>query len=288
MRPGTMSAAPHAAEAGQWYDDWQHPVHAQAFDSRSSLSRTRLIQHYESFNDVRMLNGRLDPSRTMALVEVGCATAEFFRYLSMRHPQVRYYGLDVSETAIARAKAKYPKARVFTCHPHDELATLCTTTLGLAAAPEIVYAKDVMHHQTDPLGFVSRLLRAASEAVILRTRTRDVGATVTDPEQSCQYHYDGWMPYIIVNLYELVEYLQQQAPASEVLVYRHHMVLGGRENRFLPKACYLPATGTAETAIGIFRRTAHPGRVQVVDQRDMPFASPWRQRLKRSLLRLIP
>jgi hypothetical protein len=158
---------------------------------------------------------------------------------------------------------------------------------GVPAHPDVVYVKDVLHHQTDPFGLLGQLLRIASDSVILRTRTRDVGETVTDPDHSCQYHYEGWMPYLVFNLQELIEEIHRCVPACELVVYRNHMVLGGRENRFLPKACYLPATGTAETAIGVFLNTTRPGLVRVEDRPDQPVGSPWRQRVKQSLRRVL-
>ena len=178
----TMHGGGTAATA--WYKDWQSAEHAAVFDSRRALGAARLIRNYESFNDVRLIHEWLARPEAVSLVELGCATAEFYRYVRVRHPQVRYYGLDVSRAAIARAKAKYPQAQVFVCEPEADLAQTFRATLGLAGLPGLVYAKDVMHHQTDPLGFVSRLLRVASEMVVVRTRTRDVGATVSDPEMS--------------------------------------------------------------------------------------------------------
>lgn len=58
------------------------------------------------------------------------------------------------------------------------------------------------------------------------------------------------------------------------------MVLGGKENRFLPKECYLPETGTAETAIGIFLRSTHPGCVRVIDRAEKPVRHPLMDRLQ--------
>lgn len=284
----TVSSGASAAGAAEskWYEDWQHQEHARHFDGRSMLSDREVVRNYESFNDVRLLNERLDRSRAVTLLEVGCATGEFFRYLRIAHPQVRYYGVDLSHAAIARAKEKYPEARIFPVEPKAGLVEVIER-IGLSAKPELVYAKDVLHHQTDPFGLLSELLGAASEGVILRTRTRDAGATVMDPERSCQYHYDGWMPYLVLNFKELVAYIQREAPQAECLVYRHHMILGGRENRFLPKECYLPETGTAETAIGIFRKTDQPGRVSIHDRTDCALAYPLRERLWKYARRLL-
>jgi hypothetical protein len=76
------------------------------------------------------------------------------------------------------------------------------------------------------------------------------------------------MPYIVLNLQEALDVIHRTVPEAEVVIYRHHMILGGQLNRFLPKDCYLEETGTAETAVGIFVQTDHPGRVTVADQPD--------------------
>jgi hypothetical protein len=159
--------------------------------------------------------------------------------------------------------------------------------LGMAETPEIVYAKDVVHHQTSPFEFVAQLLQVSSEALIMRVRTRDFGQTVADPELSCQYHYHGWMPYIVVNIDELVDYVTHKVPGCEMVVYRSHVILGGRENRFLPKECYLPETGTAETAVGVFLKTEHPGRVRLEDRKEQNVRYSLDYRLKNYARRMF-
>jgi FkbM family methyltransferase len=159
--------------------------------------------------------------------------------------------------------------------------------LQIFGRPEIVYAKDVVQHQTDPLAFLSELLEIASEAVIVRCRTRDRGTTEWDPERSCQYHYGGWMPYIVINLHELIESIMARMPDGEVVVYRHHMVLGGQYNRFVPKELYLKETGTAETAVGIFKRTAQAGKVTVEDRIDRNPCYTWDYLLKHAARQMV-
>lgn len=270
-----------SSEVTAWYGDWQHPAHVERFDARSRLDARNLIRNYEAFNDVRLLKERLDPARSVDLVEVGCATGEFSRYLRLAFPQVRYAGLDVSEPAIARAKAKYPETPFFVVDAGRPVAE-GLARLGLSQDPALIYSKDVMQHQLEPLAFLSDLIRRASEAVIVRCRTRDVGPTERDPERSCQHHYGGWMPYIVVNLQELLDRIVGELPDSEVVVYRHHMVLGGRHERFLPKELYLEETGTAETAVGIFKTSDRTGRVVIQDRSDGEFIGTWDYRLKLS------
>ena len=264
-----LGAGKEMTAPSRWYDDWQHSGHTKLFDSRAVLNGKNLARHYESFNDVRLLSARLNRSRPGILLEVGCATGEFYRYLHERWPQLRYYGIDISQAALGRAKEKYPEGSFFISNPDAEFADTLAS-IDLTAAPETIYAKDVIHHQTDPLAFLSRLVRAGSEMLIVRTRTKDVGPTVADPELSCQYHYDGWMPYIVSNLQELIARIHAEAPRAELVIYRNHMVLGGCENRFLPKECYLPETGTAETVIGVFRNARQPGLVTIEDRSEPP------------------
>ena len=264
----------------KWHQDWQNPGHVRLFDSRSALSDRALARHFESFNDVLLLGDVLSRNPQARLVEVGCATGEFHRYVKLKHPSVRYCGMDVSRAALERARQKYPRGLFVPAQPDAPLAQ----SLRAAGQPDradAVYSKDVVHHQTDPLGFLGQLLELASEALVVRLRTRDCGETVADPELSCQYHYDGWMPYLILNLQETVDFVRQRLPRAQLIVQRNRMVLGGRENRYLPKECYLPETGTAETAMAVLLRTDRPGQVRIEDKPDMQFSSPWYTRWRR-------
>lgn len=251
----------------QWFDDWQSQEHARNFDFRSSFDTANLARNYESLNDVRVLGEGIDPSREQTLLEVGCATGEFQRYLGVKYPTVQYYGADISQPAIERAKEKFPRARFFLVDPDVRVSSL-PGVVGLAAPPAIVYSKDVVQHQTRPFEFVAELVRTPTEMAVFRCRTRDVGQTVLDPEQSCQYHYGGWMPYIIVNLDELVAAIRVEAPRSEIVVWRNHLVLGGLHARYVPKDCYLRETGTAETAVGVRLQSGRVGETIVRDRFD--------------------
>lgn len=278
-----MSSEPTAKEnPGNWYGDWQNRKHASNFDARSRLDAANLFRDYESFNDVLLLNERLDPSRKYSLLEVGCATGEFYRYLRLKHPDVVYRGFDISAPAIELAKAKYAQGDFWITDPSLPLSAQ-GGKIGMIQAPDIIYSKDVVIHHTDPFGFISQLLEYASHMLVMRLRTRDQGPSELNPDLSCQYHYSGWMPYMVLNLDEVIRLIQKHSPRAEVVVFRNHMVLGGQNARFLPKDCFLPATGTSETAIGVFKETTRPGEVAVLDRAD---ARP-RYNLKHRLTRLI-
>ena len=268
------------AGPSSWYSDWQDQRHVQLFDARARLGRSALIRNYETFSDVRLLKERIPASRPTRLLEVGCATGEFSRYLRYRFPSVDYAGVDVSRAAIEHARRKYPEGRFGVADPARTVLENFQAA-GSRGRPHLLYSKDVLHHQVDPWGFLAQLLDAAEEGVVLRTRTRDRGPTVLDPERSCQYHYDGWMPYLVLNVDELVAAVRRQHPSAELRLVRNHRVLGGRENRFLPRDCYLRETGTAETAVSLSLRTDRPGRTQISDEEEPSPVSPLRAWLKK-------
>ena len=249
-----------------WYGDWQNGRHVRMFDTRSRMSDRALVRHYGRFSDVLLFDEAVRELQAETALEVGCATGEFYRYLRQKHPALRYTGLDLSEAAIARARQKYPEASIAASRPERSVQENLEA-LKLPPRHALVYSKDVVHHQTQPFAFIEELLHVASDALILRTRTRDAGATVLDPELSCQYTYDGWVPYIVLNADELVRFFQQRSPGCELRLLKERGVLGGVKRRFLPKECYLPETGTAETTVGIFLKTKTPGRVEI---RDVP------------------
>lgn len=270
----------------KWYQDWQTGSHTILFDSRSRLPARSLVRRFESFSDVRLLRRALLANPQARLLEVGCATGEFYRYLRIRHPGVHYAGVDISRAAVERARQRFPEGSFHLIQPDVPLGEGLREA-RLARGHEVVYSKDVVHHQTDPFGFLGGLLDASDEALVVRLRTRDRGATVIDPERSCQYHYEGWMPYLVLNTEELVGFIRDRAPESELVVCRSYQVLGGRENRYLPRECYLAETGTAETSVAIFRKTGRPGRVSFEDGPDGQVPPPLRSRIKERVKRLL-
>ena len=63
-------------------------------------------------------------------------------------------------------------------------------------------------HQEKPFEFLRELINFSTKYLILRLRTRDNGKTEWNINKSSQMHYDRfWMPYIIINLDELIEFI---------------------------------------------------------------------------------
>lgn len=107
-----------------------------------------------------------------------------------------------------------------------------------------MFSRDTILHQTGPYEFLQELLSVASKALILRVRTRDVGDTVLDVERSCQMHYDQhWMPYIVLNTDEFIDFLKKDKRVSKVTLNRSYEILGGQNYRYLPKDLYFSSAG---------------------------------------------
>ena len=237
---------------------WQEPVHADFFDARARYSLRLLRRSYESFNEFRLFLEQKSDIEGRQFVEIGCATGELYRYLRRYHPEFRYHGFDISQPAIDRARLKYPEGRFDVCGPD------LSDVVSAKKQPGVVWARDVVLHQPDPFQYLSKLLLVSNEVTILRIRTRDKGATVCDPELSCQWHYNDWVPYMVLNVDETIERICQAVPVKRISIIKSYVQLGGWHGRFLPKECYYPETGTAETAVYIMRAKQAQAKPEIV------------------------
>jgi SAM-dependent methyltransferase len=230
----------------EFYEAWKGSTHARVFDAWSKLPLRQLRKIYESFNEVRLFIENQVNIQLNDLIEIGCATGEFFRYITHFCKRFSYIGFDISETAVRRAKEKYPEGKFYVCR--EDLTDIDGFYV---VPPAILFARDVVLHQTDPFGFLAKLLTIPNEAVVLRIRTRDKGMTILDPEISCQWNYNKWVPYMILNLDEVITLIKSTVNFQKLQIYKNHQPLGGQSNRYLPKDCFYPETGTAETALYI-------------------------------------
>jgi len=254
----------------KYQEAWQEPIHADLFDARSHYSLERLKRVFENINEFRLFLEHKKEIRGRDFVEIGCATSELYRYLRRYHPEFRYRGFDISEPAIERARWKYPDGRFELCQAD------LSDVISVDICPAVVWARDVVHHQPDPFEFLCSLLPISSEVTILRIRTRDKGASVVDPELSCQYHYDHWVPYIILNIDETVHAICKTIPVRKMIIMKRYVQLGGWHNRFLPKDCYYPETGTAETSLYITRSIdwGESPEIIVLNRKDSDYVPP--------------
>lgn len=263
-------------ETEAWADD----EHAEVFDYLHNRPAYFLRRHYESFNEGRFLKEQAKSITGKRFFEIGCATGELYRYISKYKPQFEYTGFDISRPAIGRAKEKYPNAKFELLEDNQDSLN---NKFGTAS---VVWCRDVVLHQEDPYGFLEKLISLTEEALVLRLRTREKGQTYLDTNQSCQFHWDRhWVPYIVLNTNELLDFLGQHDQVSEIIVGRRFEVLGGHNFRYLPKDLYETKTGSAETALFIRmgKRENEKPIITYSDRQDMPKYNY----LERAVMKLI-
>jgi SAM-dependent methyltransferase len=225
---------------------WHEKQHARDFDGWNLLNRFGLKKTFESFSEIKLLLELKHLLKGRELLEVGCATGELCRYLKQNHPSFKYAGLDISRPAIDRAKEKYPSERFYFV---DENKSVSEQVEGLNLKPSVLFARDVVLHQPNPFEFMADILSIAGELAILRLRTRDKGETVLDTEASCQFVYDKWVPFMILNIDEVIDMIRKRFSFEALYIVKCYVQMGGHNARYLPKDCYYRETGTAETAI---------------------------------------
>lgn len=230
-----------AGETG-FYDAWQGESHARMFGVWDSAPVSRLMKFCDQFNDFHMYRDIVGRSECQTLLDVGCATGRFFRYFQKTWPGMSYRGIDISESAIEYASSTFPSGDFQTFNGD------LTTVAGMES--DLVFCRDVVHHQIDPLKFITDLYSISRKYIIIRMRTRESGETVFEPTQSCQYTNENWVPYMVFNRFELTDFIRSLSPAPKrVDIVRSPMVLGGRSGRYLPRELYLQESGGSETSL---------------------------------------
>lgn len=249
------------------HEVWHDNVHARHFNGWNNLTARGLRNTYENLNEVRLFLEYKSLLHGKTFLEVGCATGELYRYIKHFHRHIDYLGIDISEPAIEKAKGKYPDGKFFVS---DEMNAVSKTVSDLNIKPAVLFARDVVVHQTNPFEFLVDLSSIPSELAIFRIRTRDKGATVLDPEISCQWYYGKWVPFMVLNIDEVFDAIRNNVSCESIHIVKNKMQLGGHVGRFLPKDCYYPETGTAETAICI-KLSSTPvlsPKIMVSEQKD--------------------
>ena len=224
------------------YDAWLQAEHVNRFSTWDSYSTSRLVKLCDQFNECQFFRTLVGDESCRTLSDIGCATGRCYRFFHKLWPSLEYKGYDISEGAIERARKLYPDGDF-------KVIDGSFKTLPEVQA-DIVFCRDVVLHQVDPCQFLSDLYEVANRYLILRLRTREVGATVFDISRSCQYNYGSWVPYLVFNTSELIDLIKTFEPTpTAITIRRHPVVLGGYHSRFLPKELYYPETDSAETAL---------------------------------------
>ena len=229
----------------KYFKGWDTKSHLDNFNPWNYYSNSFFNYTFGSFYENKKMLELLNKNNNSVL-DVGCASGYLLRYLLKNISSFNtknYLGVDISKSAIEFAKKKYGITN-FKVLDNENLS------FNESALYDIVYSRDTIQHQVNPIQFINNLLKLSKNYIVLRLRTRDKGKTEYNSEYSCQMHYDKyWMPYIVINIDELIEIFKMNAFIEEVSINKSYMILGGQTQRFLPKDLYFSESGTAETSI---------------------------------------
>lgn len=231
---------------------WNTASHMNTFNFWNSYSNRTFNFSYGNFQENRFLIETLKNDEVKSVVDVGCATGTTYRLLknNFKYNDFLYKGFDISEVAIQQALSIYKKELFFSSNKYD----FKDLKIG---ERDIIFSRDTVMHQEEPLYFLEKLIKYTSRYLILRLRTRDEGKTIWDVNQSCQMHYDMyWMPYIVINIDELIDFIINIRKPAFIKINKSYEILGGNNYRFLPKDLYFSNTGGSETSMLIdFKNT---------------------------------
>jgi len=230
----------------KYFKGWNTKCHLDKFNAWNYYSNSFFNYTFGSFYENKKMLELLDKDNNNLVLDVGCSSGYLLRYLLKNVSGFNiknYLGVDISKSAIDFAQKKYGTNN-FKVLDNENLIFKDYTVY------DIVYSRDTILHQINPIQFINNLLKFSKNYTVLRLRTRDKGKTEFDSKYSCQMHYDKyWMPYIVINIDELIEIFKMSSFIKEISINKSYMILGGQNQRFLPKDLYFSASGTAETSI---------------------------------------
>ena len=235
----------------QHLDAWTSREHLETFSDwskdLSSYSKYRNRQIYGNLG--RCINEVIDYSVVINELGVGGGRSlEYFRSLT-RDANLQsydYLGYDIAPECVDHCRTKF--GYNFELVKDDAIFRPC----------DLFFFFDVLVHSADPLKLLERLGASTGKYLCFQTPTRDQGVTEFDVEKSCRLENGVWVPWIVFNLDELLDHLKEQG-SERFLVLKTYKQFSGGGNRFLPRECFDPRTGSARTAICAVKRGVSKG-----------------------------
>ena len=164
---------------------WESPAHATEYNYLAAAPEWLRTRFYDRYPEMHAF-----PATVTSILEVGCATGEAARYLLARYPHATYTGYDVSPGAIVTARMKQLRG-VFKCGRfQDDQPTA-----------QVVFCRDVIHHQADPWTFLDDLYQATEQFLIVRLRI-----TEKPSYNRTQILYGQTVPYWLLNQQALADW----------------------------------------------------------------------------------
>ena len=154
-------------KSAKYYETWAKQDHPDLFSGWVKYPIGKLVRLTDQFNESQFFRSIVGDSECQTISEIGCATGRYYRYLSKVWPSLEYKGYDISDPAIIEAKNRFPKGYFSVFDGSLKSVTNIES--------DIVWSRDVVHHQTNPREFLSDLYDITRKYLILRVRTRRSG-----------------------------------------------------------------------------------------------------------------
>lgn len=225
---------------------WQNKEHSQQFGK--AVRKKNIIDFLGKYNryiPARCLNYLIHSAEAeeISILDVGCAGGDVYAYLSCIGESVRwkYRGVDISEPAIRLAQKQYGQDLFYLVAADKRL---------VQDRSDIVVSIDVLIHHLNPYEHLADLINCSQKYLLLGLRTRESGATVLDPEFSCQRNYGEWVPFLVFNLDEFYAKIFALCDGPvKITCFKDYQILAGQSRRFLPKDLYSRKSKSAVTTL---------------------------------------
>jgi len=79
---------------------------------------------------------------------------------------------------------------------------------------------------------------------------------------------DARRAYFVLNASEVIATIRETIPCTRIVLLKDYQPLGGHNDRYLPKDCYEPATGTALTVVGVWRAQMGSPNPEIIIEED--------------------
>ncbi len=217
-----------------------HYLHLHKYYS-DNLYNLKFGSYYSSFKSLEILKKHPEYN----ILEIGIGAGNFYRFLKINKIKNNYTGGDISEFYVNLAN-KIHKSNNF-------ILTSLDQSLNLEQKYDFVYSRNVALHQSNPYDFIDNIIKKTGSKLIIELRSRDIGDTNFDVNNSCQLVDGVWVPYIILNYEELKDFLLKKdfIKNSKITLNRQYMIFGGKNLRYLEKDLYYKKTKTANIIITI-------------------------------------
>ncbi len=143
---------------------------------------SRYIGNRHRYSDLLPIEKKMLPNLVRdhaSVLDVGCASGGMFNIMRGFNPDLRYVGVDLSETALSYARQRYPEVEFI----HGDAADLPFDDHSFA----LVHSRGVLCHAPDWKPLLHEMLRVASVSVLFDVRLSTKARVVSHKKIDAPY-----------------------------------------------------------------------------------------------------